>query len=152
MQLEEQATAVFLAFDDVQMLSAESLRALLPIRETSTLTVDWRPLVRAVVAATEQGSGVRSLSRLVHFSIASGILDVSHRFPRLPVALTGGCFQNRLLTERASEVLQSAGRECLLPGLIPVNDGGLAAGQLAVAAAMLQADRNGAAGQLPAQA
>lgn len=152
MQLEEQATAAFVASEDLQMLSAESLRALLPIRETSPLTVDWRPLVRAVRAATEQGSAVRFLSQLVHFSIAEGILDVSQRFPGLPVALTGGCFQNRLLTERTSEVLQGAGRECLLPGLIPVNDGGLAAGQLAVAAAMLQADRNGAVGQLPAQA
>lgn len=137
MQLEEQATAAAPVSECVQMPSAVSLQALLPIKETSPLTVDWRPLVRAVLDAADQGSGVRFLSQLVHYAIAEGILTVSRRFPGLPVALTGGCFQNRLLTERTAAVLRCAGRECLLPGLIPVNDGGLAAGQLAVAAAML---------------
>lgn len=142
MLLEEHATAAVEDGEEVQQPTQEFPQPLLPILRTEPLTVDWRPLVRTVLAAAEQGRPVQSLARLVHFAIAAGILSVARRFSTLPVVLTGGCFQNRLLIECTAAALQSAGLTYILPGLIPVNDGGLAAGQLAVAAALLQtADR-----------
>jgi hydrogenase maturation protein HypF len=51
------------------------------------------------------------------------------------VALTGGCFQNARLTERAVVLLRAAGFEPHWHRRIPPNDGGLAAGQIAYAAA-----------------
>jgi hydrogenase maturation protein HypF len=140
--LEEHATATAEAGEKVQQPTQDFLQTLLPILETDPLTVDWRPLVRTVLAAAEQGRPVQSVARLVHLAITAGVLSVARRFPTLPVVLTGGCFQNRVLTECTAAALQSAGHTCILPGLIPVNDGGLAAGQLAVAAALLEtADR-----------
>jgi hydrogenase maturation protein HypF len=53
------------------------------------------------------------------------------------VALTGGCFQNRLLTERASQRLREAGFDVLLHRQVPPNDGGISLGQIAVAAARI---------------
>jgi hydrogenase maturation protein HypF len=50
------------------------------------------------------------------------------------VALTGGCFQNRRLTERAHAGLERAGFEVLLHRRVPCNDGGIALGQVAIAA------------------
>ncbi|MFM8474426.1 MAG: carbamoyltransferase HypF [Planctomycetaceae bacterium] len=142
MLLEEHATKAEECGENGRQPPQEVPQTLLPILETEPLTVDWRPLVRTVLAAAEQGRPVQSLARLVHFAIAAGVLSIARRYPTLPVVLTGGCFQNRLLTECTAAALQSAGHTCILPGLIPVNDGGLAAGQLAVAAALLEsADR-----------
>ena len=49
--------------------------------------------------------------------------------------LTGGCFQNRRLTEACVERLEAARVSVYRHRFIPPNDGGLALGQLAVAAA-----------------
>lgn len=51
------------------------------------------------------------------------------------VALTGGCFQNKLLLEEVVRLLKQDGLSCLLHGKVPTNDGGLALGQAAIAAA-----------------
>ena len=53
------------------------------------------------------------------------------------VALSGGVWQNRLLLEMTVQGLEEAGFEVLLHHAVPANDGGLAYGQVAVAAARL---------------
>jgi hydrogenase maturation protein HypF len=53
------------------------------------------------------------------------------------VALSGGVWQNRLLLEITVPLLRQAGFEVLLHQAVPTNDGGLAYGQVAVAAAQL---------------
>jgi hydrogenase maturation protein HypF len=72
----------------------------------------------------------------LHRSLARGIERVCRRWANLPVVLSGGVFQNRLLTELFVEIHDSAAQPLGLPGVIPPNDGGLAAGQLAIAAAV----------------
>ena len=52
------------------------------------------------------------------------------------VVLSGGAFQNRRLLERASERLAHVGLRVLVPELLPPNDGGIAYGQAAIAAAL----------------
>lgn len=50
------------------------------------------------------------------------------------VALTGGCFQNRYLTERAMTRLSAAGVDVYCHQRVPPNDGGIALGQIVAAA------------------
>ncbi|MDN5851240.1 MAG: carbamoyltransferase HypF, partial [Actinomycetia bacterium] len=49
--------------------------------------------------------------------------------------LSGGCFQNRLLLEEVVRRLDGSGLSCLVHARVPANDGGLALGQAAIAAA-----------------
>jgi hydrogenase maturation protein HypF len=53
------------------------------------------------------------------------------------VVLSGGVFQNRRLLQQTASLLEENGLHVLLPSLLPPNDGGIAYGQLAVAAANL---------------
>lgn len=53
------------------------------------------------------------------------------------VALSGGCFQNRILFEEVGRRLERASFTVLSHALVPANDGGLALGQAAIAAAHL---------------
>jgi hydrogenase maturation protein HypF len=56
------------------------------------------------------------------------------------VALSGGVFQNRLLLERVLVDLTARGYRVLTHERVPCNDGGLALGQAAIAAARLLGD------------
>jgi hydrogenase maturation protein HypF len=59
--------------------------------------------------------------------------DADH--PLRHVALSGGVFQNRVLHQRVASQLRDAGYTVLTHRQVPCNDGGLALGQAAVAAA-----------------
>ena len=53
------------------------------------------------------------------------------------VALSGGCFQNRVLFEEAVRRLEQDNFTVLSHAEVPANDGGLALGQAAIGAALL---------------
>ena len=51
------------------------------------------------------------------------------------IALTGGCFQNKVLFEACVEHIEAHGLTCLTQTQVTTNDGGLSLGQAAIAAA-----------------
>jgi hydrogenase maturation protein HypF len=104
-----------------------------PLRDGTIPELDWRPLFTELLADCQRGTDGPVLAMRFHRSLASGIKNVCRRYARLPVVLSGGVFQNRLLTELVAEMMGNESQPLGLPGLIPPNDGGLAAGQLAVA-------------------
>ena len=75
---------------------------------------------------------------LFHGTFAAGVVDLVTRVARergvRQVALGGGCFLNRVLTERVCAGLAAAGIEPLIPRAVPTNDGGLSLGQAWIAA------------------
>jgi hydrogenase maturation protein HypF len=104
--------------------------------------VDLRPTVRAVAADVRRGERPARIAACFHATLAEIVLDACRRARRAEgvrtVALSGGCFQNRWLTERATVLLQADGFDVLVHRRVPPNDGGVALGQAAIAASLLR--------------
>lgn len=101
------------------------------------LVLDWRPLIAAVLDDLRRHVALGVMAARVHCALAEVILAVARHIGEAQVALTGGCFQNRLLTEYTARRLRAAGFRVLLHQQVPPNDGGLSLGQVMVAAARL---------------
>jgi hydrogenase maturation protein HypF len=102
--------------------------------------VDLRPTIRALAKDTRLGVPHKEIAARFHATLAETILvackeahGARSNVPRT-IALTGGSFQNRLLTEGAVARLEKEGFEVLVHRRVPPNDGGLALGQVAIAA------------------
>jgi hydrogenase maturation protein HypF len=103
--------------------------------------LDWRPLVRQVLRDRAAGVSPGAMAMRFHRGLAAAIFQACRAYPTLPVVLGGGVFQNRVLVELLAEHFSASDQLRGLPGTIPPNDGGLAAGQLAVAAALVRQRR-----------
>jgi len=99
----------------------------------SPLVLDWAPLIRAVMADARVGTEPGKISARFHNALVQSIIDVARLVGESRVVLTGGCFQNRYLTETAVTGLQEAGFRPYWHQRVPPNDGGIGLGQ-AVAA------------------
>ena len=97
--------------------------------------VDWEPLIHAVIHNVRMCVSTAEIARKFHNTLAEIILTVARRVGESRVVLTGGCFQNRVLLEGAVERLQNAGFHPFRHQRIPPGDGGVALGQIAIAAA-----------------
>jgi hydrogenase maturation protein HypF len=108
--------------------------SLLPALGGRPLVFDWEPMLRAILHDQSQHVDVGVICARLHNSLADLIVEVARRVGLERVALTGGCFQNRYLTERASHRLEKAGFRPFTHQRVPPNDGGIALGQIVVAA------------------
>jgi hydrogenase maturation protein HypF len=102
------------------------------IRESpAALVLDWGPMIRAILADSAPTGAVAAA---FHRTLAQMIVAVAQRVGEPQVVLSGGCFQNRCLTELAVGHLQQAGFRAYWHQRIPPNDGGIALGQVIGAA------------------
>ena len=81
-----------------------------------------------------------------HRSLVAQLVAISQRYANETnlnkVLLAGGVFQNRLLSELLIKELEEKGLDVYYPTTIPCNDGGVAVGQLAIAAARLNKEKD----------
>jgi hydrogenase maturation protein HypF len=95
--------------------------------------VDWEPLVVGALADLSEGALPSLISAKFHNALAEAVVAVARHVGCERVVLTGGCFQNRYLTERAVARLRAEGFRPYWHQRVPPNDGGIALGQVAAA-------------------
>jgi hydrogenase maturation protein HypF len=111
-----------------------------PYPMTVAESIDPAPLWRAVMADLRAGASAAAMAARFHKGVAMAVLAMTRRLPGFDtVALSGGCFQNAVLFELTERLLSAAGYRVISHSVVPANDGGLALGQAAVAAARLMA-------------
>lgn len=103
------------------------------------LVVRGSDLVRGVIDDLEAGVPAPIIAGRFHNTLAAVTVEVCRRLgdeqDLRTVALSGGVFQNVLLTHRCVEDLTAAGFTVLTHRRIPPNDGGVSLGQAAIAGA-----------------
>ena len=90
--------------------------------------IDWGSAVAGALECAEKGEVGRAAARF-HGMLARSIAAVAARVGIGTVALTGGCFQNRILLDKTAFLLETAGFNTLRHRDLPPNDGNIAAGQ-----------------------
>ncbi|MGC4979714.1 carbamoyltransferase HypF [Streptomyces sp. DT193] len=102
------------------------------------LVADPAPVLAAAVADVRAGVTAGQVARRFHRAVVGLVLEVCavarESTGIRTVALSGGVFCNALLTEGCGAVLERDGFTVLRHHRVPPNDGGLALGQLIVAA------------------
>ena len=95
------------------------------------------PLLRGLVGGLAAGRSPEDLACSFHHAVADAVVTSAERVAstrgRLPVALSGGVFQNALLAGLARRRLEDSGFDVLTHRTVPPNDGGLSLGQAVLA-------------------
>ena len=95
--------------------------------------VDWEPAILGLLEDAAAGATIGAMAARFHNTLVEAIVQVAQRVGQHKVVLTGGCFQNRYLTEHAVHRLEEAGFRAYWHQRVPPNDGGIALGQVAAA-------------------
>jgi len=112
--------------------------------ESALPHIDPGPMWRALFDDLILDTPIPLMSARFHKGLAKIICTMVDKMSRTSerkgklvstVALSGGCFQNKVLLERVEAQLSENGLEVLTQSQVPANDGGLALGQAAIAAA-----------------
>lgn len=101
-------------------------------------TIDIKDLLKNIIEDRLAGVDSRVISAKFHNTIAEFLLAFAKQAQEKTgiktVAISGGVFCNRFLSERLIELLQKNGFTVLFNRLLPANDGCISLGQAAIAA------------------
>jgi hydrogenase maturation protein HypF len=96
-----------------------------------------RELFEALLSERRGGAAIGEMAYRFHVTVAEMMQVMCERVTQetglRTVALSGGCFQNRLLLMLVVSRLREAGLRVLLHRQVPCNDGGLSLGQAVIA-------------------
>jgi len=147
---EGQAAASLEALAEDALQSGDCNGVYYPFRlarlpENGLLQLDPSPLWNAIIDDLADGVAANTMALRFHRGLTRALVEATEQIAlrarkkaRLDtVALSGGSFQNRILFESVAASLRGAGFVVLAHAEVPANDGGLALGQAAIAAAGL---------------
>lgn len=95
--------------------------------------LDWRPIIRDILRDANAKISAGIISTKFHNTLAKWIALESIASREKKIVLSGGCFQNKYLTETTIRYLREASLTPIFHRFVPTNDGGIALGQIAAA-------------------
>ncbi len=111
--------------------AAEPLRLPLAKGPSTLWETDWEPLLKVL---QDKALSPARRSAVFHASLAQALLEQALRVREehgiTRVGLSGGVFQNRVLTEQSTDLLTHHGFEVDIPERLPVNDAAISFGQV----------------------
>jgi len=100
-------------------------------KQNESYIIDWEPMILEIIDDLDNLKPTGEISRIFHNTLTEMIIAIAANTGEKKVLLTGGCFQNKYLTERTIARLIESGFQPYWHHLIPPNDGGICLGQLA---------------------
>lgn len=94
-----------------------------------TISSDTININQAIKELLEDNDAQYICSKFINTLVAI-IIDICNEHPTLDIVLTGGVFQNKTLLEQVSAKLENMGRKYYYSKDIPLNDAGIALGQI----------------------
>jgi hydrogenase maturation protein HypF len=105
------------------------------------ITIDWSSLINEILTDVHQGLQQSMIAAKFHNTLVEIIVAVAKKTQQLRVVLSGGCFQNKYLTEHAVSRLREEGFRPYWHQRVPPNDGGISLGQVYAALRLKKKER-----------
>jgi hydrogenase maturation protein HypF len=102
-------------------------------KESNLIIIDWSALIRGILEDVRKNIQTGIISSKFHNTLVEIVAAVALKVKLPRVVLSGGCFQNRYLTEHAVNRLREKGFRPYWHQRIPPNDGGISLGQASAA-------------------
>ncbi len=119
----------------LEALARGKVGKVLPEWSVDDGVIDITPAIGRLVENPDRAQAAadfhRTLARALAESAASAAKEIGYTGP---IAVTGGCAANKRLTAALAEDLKSRGFTVAIPSMVPAGDGGLALGELWLAA------------------
>lgn len=103
------------------------------IIDGDTIIFDWRPMVRDAIRRLHSGKKPDAIASAFHKSLIVASLEIAKKIGIKQIALAGGVFCNRFLTEGIIDLFTREGFEVYYHSQLPPTDGSLPAGQIWIA-------------------
>jgi hydrogenase maturation protein HypF len=99
-------------------------------KKSKPCIINWQPMIKQIIEEINKGVAVGLISAKFHNTLTEIICAIAKIVNCEKVVLSGGCFQNKYLIEKAIVKLRQAGFRPYWNQRIPPNDGGIALGQI----------------------
>ncbi|MFN4182346.1 MAG: carbamoyltransferase HypF, partial [bacterium] len=124
----EAQSAMAVEFEAEKHSSAHPAPFAFDIKEGVPLILDWEPAIREMLMLYQSGEKPAMLCARFHHTLVEMMVQVAQRAGKKKVLLSGGCFQNALLTNLAFQRLSDEGFLVYTHQRVPPNDGGISLG------------------------
>jgi hydrogenase maturation protein HypF len=107
---------------------------------SNPIIINWRLIIRQIIEDIKRDTPIGLISAKFHNTLAEIICRMAEIAKIEKVVLSGGCFQNKYLIEKAINWLAQRGFRPYWNQRVPPNDGGIALGQVMASARIKKAD------------